>query len=147
MQRDFDAANEASTMAAVEQAIVDAIRSHQPIVVLEYKRCEPTHSSLMEHLDGRYDRFAVKVKPDNDGSIEVLDVCEERGFGTHQFLVCGVNTDACVKDTVTGLSKRVPNSQIEVLKEACSCGYPYDWEKFPQLSNVVLATMSTAQAV
>jgi nicotinamidase-related amidase len=146
MQSDFRAANDPATIAAVEKEILEAVRLHQSVVVLEIayfspldeQGLKPTHRSLMSHLKG-YDRVAVRQKIYSDGSRHVLNTCSEQGYSRSRFRVCGVNTDACVVETAVGLAKAEPTSTVEVLQGACNTtSQTVDWQKFLVEPNVRL---------
>lgn len=63
-------------------------------------------------------------KTHGDGSAELTRLFEEKGWNRfRQFKVCGVNTDACVWNTLNGMTKVRPeafNKPITVLGKACA---------------------------
>ncbi|MBX9691318.1 MAG: isochorismatase family protein [Cyanobacteria bacterium] len=139
MQPCFSAANDRATLQAIKKEIRRAKELGMPIVALEIdcfsplqERLPRTHKRLLELLVG-YPRYRMEEKRFNDGSnavlwaLEVLG-CDEEG---RNLRVCGVNTDACVLDTVLGLAKRLPKSRINVLKDACNTsGNKNCWARF-----------------
>ena len=68
-----------------------------------------------------YTYFAQVIKRDNDGSDAII-----RAFSKHKFLnktnlrVCGIYTHLCVTETVNGLTKKLPKSNVEVLTKCCN---------------------------
>lgn len=143
MQDGTTAGNHPATLQAVKQLILRARSNGWGIIFLEYDyngmvEALPhlkdivddfgqTHSFLLELLTG-YNRWAKALKPDKDGSEFVAALCEEHGFGTGQFVVCGVNLDACVVWTANGLARLFPQAGIDVVREACHSENPQMWE-------------------
>ncbi|MBX9685047.1 MAG: isochorismatase family protein [Candidatus Obscuribacterales bacterium] len=138
MQYGFRASQSEAQIEAVAAEIEAAIELGRPIVVLEYKKYPATNERLIALLAGRYDKYAIAVKKDDDGSEELIDACIEHEFPGGHFRVCGVNTHWCVTSTVLGLAEKLDESLIEVVKAACNDEDGNDWEKFPKLANVVL---------
>ena len=162
MQKKFPASTDPAVIQACANLITNHMRRQSPIIIAEFGdpkvilpphsiHCGDTHRSLMDLLlfPRRYDKLAVVEKLCNDGSAVILRECTNRGFATSAFRVCGVNSDACVSETVYGLAVRRHKSQIEVITEACNtegksynwrkdCWEPYNWNHFPALPNIVL---------
>ena len=44
-------------------------------------------------------------------------------FNSEKIRVCGVNSDACVRETVQTLAEKLPDSKITVALEACGDDY------------------------
>jgi nicotinamidase-related amidase len=146
MQPDFPAATDVRTIAAVARQVKLARENHCAVVFLEVsylsrfdmEEFKPTHRELINLVRG-YDRYSIAEKLYSDGSWAVQDSCKRRDFAVHHLRVCGVNTDVCVQQTVSGLAKSLPNSQIDVVQDACNTSTPdLDWNKFTSLSNVNL---------
>jgi hypothetical protein len=135
MQSDFPAARNSRTVASVKEEIRLAVQNGHFIVILEYFGCGQTNSSLMKELQG-YKNYRVVIKSDNDGSAEVKEACEKMGLAPAKFNVVGVNTDACVESTVTGLTSKYPTSLVAVIAKACNTIGGYQWSNFPSLKNV-----------
>lgn len=91
------------------------------IFVLEYNECGETHPSIVKELNG-YDNVQFVVKKKEDGSLPLIKAMKIKNpkRTKMEFNVCGVNTDACVADTVLGLNMRMPLSKINVIKRACN---------------------------
>lgn len=120
--------------------VADEIRAAKSagwgIMFLEYTRrggiggvqlSERTHSRLTR-LVMRYKHAITVHKKQNDGSIEVLCAADKWYDGSYVehiaggIRVVGVNTMACVADTVNGLSKFRSDIEITVVGEACNAG-------------------------
>lgn len=138
MQAGFRASLSERTVGAVENEILRALSLKLPIVILEYKKYPATHERLLAHLEGKYDRYAITTKLDDDGSEELIETCLEHGFPGGHFRVCGVNTHACVERTVVGLAEKLDESRVDVVKAACNDEDGNRWAKFPRLANVHL---------
>src|SRR4051812_36839166 len=102
---------------AVELLIREAREADSLVVFLEF--CdEPTLPRLLKQVRA-YDQFVQEQKFGCDGSDEVLAACERGLYDTSAFVVCGVETHACVRDTARELAAQMPGSQVEVVMEAC----------------------------
>jgi nicotinamidase-related amidase len=119
---------------AVELLVREAREADSLIVFLEF--CdEPTLPRLMR-LVRAYDQFVVEEKGGCDGSDEVLAACERGLYDTSAFVVCGVETHACVRDTARELASKLPGSQVEVVREACGQESGNQWHHFPRAHNL-----------
>lgn len=145
MQPGYPAALAAVTQWFVKQEIQKQMEQNLPVILVEFDAHEmgETLQSLRELLAG-YKRLKVVSKSQNDGSTEVIAACRIlTGYDTpFRLRVCGVNSDACVLETVQGLSEKLPLTSIVVPQDACNCltGKENDvWvEDFPALPNVVV---------
>lgn len=158
MQPEFEASSEIATLSQVEELIALFAGTGYPIVILEYGNpdimrqphrlyCGITHQTLMAPLlsPNRYHKLAVVEKFCNDGSAFVLGTCAERNFRTDHFVVCGVNTDACVSATVHGLAVRRQRSQVSVIAAACNTpAANFSWNNFPKRSNIKIVRNAQA---
>jgi nicotinamidase-related amidase len=117
MQPDFVASQNKLTIYAVSLLIEQAVKDGANIVVLEYRHHEPTDWRIADEYKG-YDKVVVLTKWDDDGSEEMESSGEE--FDTNHFILCGVNTSACVNRTALGLRERYPEAKIEVKLNACN---------------------------
>ncbi len=138
MQPRFHTSQKRATLYAVEREIQRAKELNNPIVVLEYDDYGLTDTRLTDAI-GSYRLCRTCVKTDDDGSKEVLEACDNEGYTTERFRVCGVNTHACVQSTVSGLAKKVRDCIVEVVKAACNDSPENDWAGFKLRKNVVLA--------
>lgn len=141
MQPGYPASQDAITQWFVKQEIARARQANQLILIVEYHAHEmgETYPAIMELVEG-YDRAVVVSKDGDDGSAEILQACAARGFSLHSFRMCGVNSDACVLESVQGLVDKQPGCSITVVQDACNCltGRANDvwYEDFPAIPNV-----------
>jgi nicotinamidase-related amidase len=145
IQVGFYASASPEFLHAVKQEIKDAIRYNREILCLRYIKHGPLRPEIKTLLE-KYDRFCSVWKNSDDGALEALDKLFRRGYNLDRQIVrvCGCNTNFCVKDTVTSLSKYVPRAQIEVVAPACNCytGNRFGWIK--KLKNVNLVHLGTS---
>lgn len=118
MQDGFAAANKNGLIKNCLREIQTAVECGAHIVYLEYSGCGDTFPELKEPVE-KYEYHLLKKKFDDDGSPEVQEAVNEKGFMIGRFRVIGINTDWCVRSTVEGLRKRFPNSFVEVVIDAC----------------------------
>lgn len=153
MQEGFCASRDQRTVYFVKQEILRAKKAGMAIIIVEFDpeadKMGNTHSEITDLLNG-YDRTATVSKSANDGSEEVIEACLDNGFWMEDFRICGVNSDACVLETVTGLLERVSSCDITVVQDACNCmtGESNDvWvEDYPSLPVTVIPRSQAAQA-
>ena len=153
MQEDFVAANNPETINNVEKLILEAKANGNGIIFAELpyespikdEGYAPTHKRLKDHVvtydRGRrvdvYDRYVIRdiYYMSSDASCMAKDAAAERGFALDNFVVCGVNTDLGVLQTVLGLAKRLPKSEISVVMDACNTRNDGDcWAEFKPLN-------------
>lgn len=137
MQECFEAACYPSVIIGVTQEIVLARQKRSPIILLEYEGCGKSHEGFSSLLRN-YPWKARIRKGDDDGSNEIIRVIRRRGFNNSTLRLCGVNSDCCVYATVEGLLKRLEDTKIEVVKEACGCEYGFDWRNYFRHPNLKL---------
>jgi len=122
----------------VARHVLEAKAALCPVVFLQYKHFGPTHKRLFELMEHSPQLYAVHRKGTNDGSEAVAHACQSRGFATSRFRLVGVNTHACVKSTVVGLSRRFTESIVEVATQACNDWRGNHWDRFPAGPNIRL---------
>ncbi len=119
MQTNFTTDQE--LIAIVESEIAEAVALEHPVVLVQYRWCGEIHQALSSAAglsDHNQLQFPV-TKSDDNGASEILGTCRRLGIKLDHIRVCGVNTNACVEDTVLEMSSQLPNSLIEVLGYAC----------------------------
>ena len=114
----FPASLNENTVAAVTNLMVNARQQGAGIVLLECLGCH-TQQRLMALIAG-YQNKMIAEKKHNDGSVQVIESCLDLGCCINQFVVCGVNTNYCVLETVLGLLSLVPSCTVQVHKGACN---------------------------
>lgn len=127
-------------LETVELLIREAREADSLIVFLEF--CdEPTLPRLKRWVRA-YDQFVVEQKFGCDGSDEVIAACERGLYDTSAFVVCGVETHACVRDTARELASHLPHSQVEVVMEACGQESGNEWHHFPRSHNLRVVSIT-----
>jgi len=138
MQPVFQASRDPNTIIAVTHEIFMARQNNHAIIIVEYARSGKTHAGFNELLKG-YPHKARVSKHDDDGSKEIVRALCRRNFPMNTLRVCGVNTDCCVYETVTGLIKKLSKTKIEVVKKACnSVTDNFDWRTYYRHPNLRL---------
>jgi len=139
MQEHFKSACNPDVIIGVTQEIILAKQKNTPIILLEYAGCGKSHEGFSSLLRNYPWKARVK-KGDDDGSQEIVRAIRRRGFNDSALRLCGVNADCCVCATVTGLLKRLEDTQIEVVKEACGweCTARFDWRHYVRHPNLKL---------
>lgn len=138
MQPNFVASNNIRLIANCAREIRRAIRAGNRIVFVEYLGEGKTHRPLVQLVHEyddydtelyRYPRYTVVGKTEDDGSAVIYEHLKTlKRRGPYTFTVIGVNTDACVRKTVLGLTKR-RGTVINVIKNACN--QPKTWINSP----------------
>lgn len=140
MQPDYEASCHPWTITKVKKAITSARHANWGIVIVEFADHCPTHRCLLKPLlrKTRYDKFTVVEKDIPNGSEPIIAAIQNFEFDDTLIRVCGVNTDQCVQETVSGLARRLERSKIEVITDACNCDTGNRWKSFERLDNVAL---------
>lgn len=137
MQPCFYASNNEKVLQNVVCQCLLARKYNWGIVILEYEgrgKAWKTHFQITKSLEG-YKKVVVKRKLESDGSLKVRKACQENQFCMTHFRICGVNTLACVIETVEGLQRLFKRSTLEVMRNACNDSYFCDnsiWKQFPR---------------
>ncbi len=133
-------------IAAVVEQIKLAKTQNWGIVIVEVKPWAygPTIKAIMELLDGQYDRLKIVQKEGDDGSQQVLEICQATKLPDQFFRVTGVLIGACVKSTAWGLSARKQDCFVRVIKEACATNgdTASAWGAFQEGPRVVVSSNS-----
>lgn len=143
MQPGFTAAQDAITKWFVKQEVTRAREEGRPIVIVEYDPHEmgETFDDIRALVEG-YELAVIITKGDDDGSAEILHICEKKGFPIASFRMCGVNSDACLLESIQGLADKLPECSITVVQDACNCltGKTNDvwYEDYPAIKQVTV---------
>jgi delta-aminolevulinic acid dehydratase/porphobilinogen synthase len=121
MQSYFHAANNDRVQKNCLREIKSAVKSKTPIVFVEYDNCGRSLPSLIRAAKGGIKYHLVKE--DDDGSPEIYDFLKKHRWTKRLIKTVGVNADACVQDTVEGLTSVLPNTKIHVVADACHTDY------------------------
>ncbi len=113
-----------------------------PVILLELSEYPPTCLWLTTALSSFAPVAAgevLVVRSDNtDGAAEIIQACRDSGVSLERIQACGFLSYACLYDTVAGLSRRLAQPKIEVVKSACDDFIGDDWVLFERLPGVSL---------
>jgi nicotinamidase-related amidase len=123
-----------------------AMRDKATILFVEYS---PEHYGTTIPLltdvvkKAKYYRSYHVAKHSNGGGFEVVEFLKQKHLPRMNLRVCGVNTDYCVKDTVSGINARLKRSNINIVADACdsrsgTTGHKLGLSYMKKLSNVKL---------
>ena len=122
MQEYFDTAKDKETINNVKKLIKEFKEEKLPIIILEYFDSNEdigyTLPCLTKLLDDYYLTRYV-TKSNDDGGDEVIKCLNNNNWKIKNFVVCGVNLGACVKETVWTLTY-IYYKHIKVVKNACN---------------------------
>lgn len=135
LQPHFAASCDKRLLANAERELRRARENNWPVMVVEYAGYGKTHDCLRNVLKG-YKPKKVVTKSMDDGSNDIIGHCDQLEWPKEHFIVFGVNANACVRQTVDGLSGKLPLAKIEVIKDACN--QDYQWKTFVPGPNVEL---------
>jgi nicotinamidase-related amidase len=126
LQEQFYSSKKESLLKVVKNEINKAKSNNYPIICLRYYGCGDFHKSLLDEIGDYMKKYEIS-KSEDDGSKEVVELCEKISFTSGEIIVCGVNTDACVKQTVLGLKIKTDSSyDIHIVENGCWAGCA-DW--------------------
>jgi nicotinamidase-related amidase len=143
MQPDLPASQAIWLRQAVRKLIEQARANNMAVVVLEYLTYVPlrcygsTYEELMAAARGM-PYFTGRAKAELDGSSRVAHALTAMDLTCPRFLVCGVNTHACIEATAVGLAELFPESVVEVFAQACNDFRGNDWSSFAQRANLTV---------
>ncbi|MBK7747647.1 MAG: Isochorismatase family protein [Cyanobacteriota bacterium erpe_2018_sw_39hr_WHONDRS-SW48-000098_B_bin.30] len=143
MQPGFEAARDIITIFAVSKQIEMAMALNLTIILVEYDAHElgATLPQITRMLEG-YEHLSVVSKSQDNGAAAILKVLCSKAIETQDFILCGVNSDACILDTVKGLVQWLPHCRILLPQDACNSINGKDcsvWHnEFKRIANVVL---------
>ena len=120
----------AGVFDAVSEQIDLAMAKGWAIVFVQSRGKGQTYPQLLQRTNGYGRVYRNALKQDNDGSSEVVFAALERNFSIQRFRVCGVNTWACVYDTVFGLLEIVDFAFVELVAHACNDSARGSWKQF-----------------
>lgn len=137
---------ESAPLSAIDAALalVRLYRDRKlPVILLELSDYPPTCLWLTaaiysgaEAADS-HEVFVVRCES-TDGAGEIIQVCRDSGVSLERIQACGFLSYACLYDTVAGLSRRLAQPKIEVVKSACDDFIGDDWVLFEKLRGVSL---------
>ena len=84
----------------------------------------------------------LEIANKNDKSDAIMTKILKKQLRTSIIKICGVNTDACVMETVRSLSEKLPECDIQVIKNACNSlsmyNHNYGLNEMALLNNVII---------
>ncbi len=107
-------------VAAVAKEIKIARAKSQAIISLTMDGKGQIHDEIRNSLKGY--PFLTASKANNGGGTEVYIACEADGICPDAFFICGINTEACVYETVKGLMNIYDRSTVTIIERACDSG-------------------------
>lgn len=124
MQDGFNPDNYA--ISKIKKHIIKAKIDNMPIMFVEYHDYQEEDdygSTIYElvKLTSKYKKTYYVSKYDDNGSFEIKSAVEKYKLNKN-LNICGINTDACVKRTVMGLSNN-KYLKINVFSDACHSEY------------------------
>lgn len=102
--------------------IKKAIRDKATILFVEYS---PEHYGTSIPLltnvanKAKYRKVYHVAKHSDGGGEEVVEFLKQKHLPRLNLRVCGVNTDYCVKETVSGINAKLKHGNIHVVADAC----------------------------
>jgi len=121
MQSAFSwAGRDPNTLSSVLELIRIAKEDKAYIFDIKLNNCGDVFPEIMELIKD-YDRITHLTAYHNSKCSVILDEIRTKNIGTDSIKVCGVNTNACVLETVRDLVKEYKNDIVVVL-DACN-GY------------------------
>ncbi len=114
----FEAANK-YTVKMVNRRIREAQQKDFTILLVEFANAAKTAPAILKQL--RQGDYIKTTKNKNNGG---RDIKEALDFVPDNFYFCGVNTLACVRDSIIGTKRFFKNSNYFMLTDACNsdCG-------------------------
>jgi len=130
MMLEFKASRCPEIQVAVAAEIFGAMSRGEAIVFVEYKGGNSTtYKDLLAIVLG-YNLCCVVEKENDGGAEEVFEACMDNGYWPDNFRIVGVNADGCIFATVEGLTTKLRNCHIDVVRKACNTDS--GWKNWPQ---------------
>ncbi|MDP2696096.1 MAG: isochorismatase family protein [bacterium] len=118
MQPHFGAAKNKILLSSIKLEIAKAIKLNNHIMFVRYIGCGKISSGLLKMII-HYNNVSFVNKDDQDGGHETLMALSVYNARTN-LKFCGVNTDECVRDTITHIAMRYPKRfKIHVMENCC----------------------------
>lgn len=121
VQSYFKAAQARRLINNCKREIRQAIKDKAAILLVEYIGCGRSNTSIAKMVE-KYDRGFIVLKDDDDGSDEIAETITHFKLPKSRIKVTGVNTDACIQDTVSGLVSKFGRKRlnISIIADACN---------------------------
>lgn len=118
MQSSFVAARDPSVQNECKSLIKQAMKDKAPIIFVELISHGRTMECLFELAD-HYEHVYVARKQNESGANEVDGLITSNDLPWETLVVCGVNTDMCVSETVLSLTIDF-NYKVSLAQKACN---------------------------
>lgn len=105
---------------ACVREIKKARKRRDDILFVEFVGYGETHCELRAAA-GRYRRKFTCHKVTDNGAFTIARAVQQHDIAHQHFVVCGVNADACVRETIGGLIDRYPAAEITAVADAINC--------------------------
>ena len=122
MQYAFETAHNNQTQGHIVKMIKLFRREHLPIINVVYKlhyRSMRMMSKIKRALTGYHFLYEL-TKRDDDGGVELYNLCEREGLKGYNFYFTGVNINCCVGHTACTLANHYPSSEVFVVHNCCN---------------------------
>ena len=100
--------------------IKNCIENNDPVIFLEWHDIfTDYYGSTISELTSLIKNYYTAKKDRNDGSEKILNIVEHHMLKADIIKVCGIYTNYCVAETVTGLINKFCDSEVIVYADAC----------------------------
>jgi nicotinamidase-related amidase len=107
---------------SVTKIIKRKARLNHPVVLVELNHSRQrkyTHGAIFEALNGFH--YHLVQKNSQDGSNEIVKLLREKRLPRSHVEICGIYFEACIRETVIGMSRLMPRAEIGIIRDGCSC--------------------------
>jgi hypothetical protein len=139
MQPEFEASRGKAILDEHVKQIRNAIKNKHHIVIIEFKDSGNTHKRIRQAVRS-YDSVGYITKNTCSGSLHLIKYFTKLGLWPKEISFMGVNTGACVGDTVTNFHRHVKknkkNTKIKIIREGCRCETTKNYGRFDRFKNL-----------
>lgn len=118
MQPGFVAAENPALQDRIIAELEVAMQKNQLVIFIEYREGTPTLPAITQVAENYPLKFTL-YKAKNSGYQEIADFLNHFGDDKYVFNVCGIETAACVYETVMDLCASDNNYRVNVLIDCC----------------------------
>lgn len=139
MQPEFEASRGKKIIDEHVKQIKNAISNKHHIVIIEFADSGDTHKRITQAVKG-YDSVGYITKDTCSGSHKLVKHFNKLGYWPKEISFMGVNTGACVGDTVAYFHRHVKTNKkkikLKVIREGCRCDTPRNHGDFNKFKNL-----------
>ena len=131
MQPQFESAKKRECVTNCIKQVKRAIKENAFIIFLEFGGFGDTHPRILKAIQSYANKCFI-IKYEDCGSDQVRSALEKNKVKTSSYIMCGVNTCACVLQTLCGMlnDDYFNNAEIKIAKDACNDSfYGYNTEE------------------